>query len=187
MQKYSLINLYRFSMHLLLILCTNRWHSWSLLVILCNNRNHSVKHSPVFYKLSSITKQISNIYQISSYFKFTSVFFLWMFLRPIKEINCKTSFAEQNRFFSKLRFSKFKKFASSSVFGEFKLAQISLNFTASCCILKIRDLGKKRVRPLFTYVLFLRYLILNRILLRFSIWIYVVEYMLLNIPNKIIV
>ena len=41
--------------------------------------------------------------------------------------------------FSKLRFSKFKKFAANSVFGELQLT-ISLNFENSCWNLKIRGL-----------------------------------------------
>ena len=45
--------------------------------------------------------------------------------------------------YSKLRFSKFKKFVSRLVFGELQLTQISLNFQTSCCNLKIRDLGVK--------------------------------------------
>ena len=43
----------------------------------------------------------------------------------------------------KLRFSKFKKFASTSAFGELQLTQISLNFQTSCCNLKIGGLGTK--------------------------------------------
>ena len=42
--------------------------------------------------------------------------------------------------FSKLRFSGFKKFVTSSVFGELQLTQISLNFKTSCCNLKIKGL-----------------------------------------------
>ena len=38
--------------------------------------------------------------------------------------------------FSKVRFSKFEKFVSRSVFGEVKLMQISLNFKFSCWKLK---------------------------------------------------
>ena len=45
--------------------------------------------------------------------------------------------------FSKLRFSKFKKFVIRSVFGELQLTQISLNFETFCCSLKIRGLGTK--------------------------------------------
>ena len=47
--------------------------------------------------------------------------------------------------FSKLRFSGFKKFVTRSVFGELQLTQISLNFEASCCNLKVRVLGTKYV------------------------------------------
>ena len=39
--------------------------------------------------------------------------------------------------FPKLRFSKFKKFVSRSVFGELQLTQISLNYKTPCCNLKI--------------------------------------------------
>ena len=45
--------------------------------------------------------------------------------------------------FTKLRFSGFKKFVTKSVFGQLQLTQVSLNFKASCCNLKIRDLGTK--------------------------------------------
>ena len=51
--------------------------------------------------------------------------------------------------FSKLRFSKSKKFVSRSVFGEFQLTQI-LNFKTSCYNLKIRGLGAK----LFVWLLY---------------------------------
>ena len=43
----------------------------------------------------------------------------------------------------KTRFSKFKKFVSTSAFGEPQLTQISLNFQTSCCNLKIGGLGAK--------------------------------------------
>ena len=42
-----------------------------------------------------------------------------------------------------LQLSKFKKFASRSVFGELQLTQISLNFKTTCYNLKIRGLGAK--------------------------------------------
>ena len=45
--------------------------------------------------------------------------------------------------YSKLRFSKFKKFVSRSVFGQLQLMQISLNFQTSCCNIKARRLGAK--------------------------------------------
>ena len=45
--------------------------------------------------------------------------------------------------FSKLRFFRFEKFASRSVFVELQLTQISLNFKSSRCNLKIRGLGAK--------------------------------------------
>ena len=35
--------------------------------------------------------------------------------------------------FSKLRFSKFEKFISGSVYGDLQLTQISSNFKPSCC------------------------------------------------------
>ena len=44
---------------------------------------------------------------------------------------------------SKLFFSKFKKFVSSSVFGELQLTQISSNSKTSFCNLKIRGLAAK--------------------------------------------
>ena len=47
------------------------------------------------------------------------------------------------KLFSKLRFPKFKKFVSRSVFGELQVTQISLNFQTSCCDLKIGGLGAK--------------------------------------------
>ena len=45
--------------------------------------------------------------------------------------------------FSKLRFSGFKKFVTSSVFGELKLTQITMNFKTSCCNLKLSGLKTK--------------------------------------------
>ena len=45
--------------------------------------------------------------------------------------------------FSKLRFPRFKKFVTRSVFGELQLTQISLNFKSFCCNLKTRGLGTK--------------------------------------------
>ena len=45
--------------------------------------------------------------------------------------------------FSKLWFSKFKKFVATSVFGELQLTQMLLNFKTSCCNLKIRGLEAK--------------------------------------------
>ena len=50
---------------------------------------------------------------------------------------------EKKQAFLKLRFSKFKKFISRSMFGEFQLTQISLNFKKSCRNLKIRGLEAK--------------------------------------------
>ena len=58
--------------------------------------------------------------------------------------------------FSKLRFSAFKKFVTRSVFGELQLTQVSLNFKASCCNLKIRGLGAKMCVWLFYYFNFKR-------------------------------
>ena len=45
--------------------------------------------------------------------------------------------------YSKLCFYNFKKFVSRSVFGEYQLTHISLNFQTSCCGLKIRGQGAK--------------------------------------------
>ena len=45
--------------------------------------------------------------------------------------------------FSKIWFSKFKKFVATSVFGELQLTQMSLNFNTSFCNLKIRGVGTK--------------------------------------------
>ena len=45
--------------------------------------------------------------------------------------------------FSKLRFSRFKKIFTRSVFGELQLTQIWLNFKSSYCNLKIIRLGAK--------------------------------------------
>ena len=45
--------------------------------------------------------------------------------------------------FSTLRFSKFNKFVTRSVFGELQLTQISLNLETSCFNLKIRGLAEK--------------------------------------------
>ena len=50
---------------------------------------------------------------------------------------------EKKLTFSKLRFSKFKKFTTRSVFEELQLAHIALNFKFSCCNLKIIGLGAK--------------------------------------------
>ena len=46
--------------------------------------------------------------------------------------------------FSKLRFSRFKKFCHQVSVGELQLTQISLNFKTSSCNLKIRRLGAKQ-------------------------------------------
>ena len=55
--------------------------------------------------------------------------------------------------FSKLRFSKLKKFVTRSVSGELQLMQILLNFKTPCFNLKIRDLGAKLcvAFPLFKF------------------------------------
>ena len=45
--------------------------------------------------------------------------------------------------FSKLRFSKFKKFVTRSVYGLLEYMLISLNFQTFCCNLKIRGLWAK--------------------------------------------
>ena len=44
---------------------------------------------------------------------------------------------------SNIRFSKFKKFVTKSVFGELQLTQVSLNFHTSCCNLETSGLGAK--------------------------------------------
>ena len=74
-----------------------------------------------------------------------------MFINLIKEINrliskgmskiYLKSYYWEILMFSKLRFSKFKKFVFRSVFGELQLTQISLNFKTLCSNLKIRGLG----------------------------------------------
>ena len=53
--------------------------------------------------------------------------------------------------FSRLRIFKFKKFVSSSVFGELHFAQISLNFKTPSCNLQIRGLGKKNMQSSFLF------------------------------------
>ena len=53
--------------------------------------------------------------------------------------------------FRKLRFSKFNKIVTGSVFGEPQLTQISLNFKTYCCNLKNRGLGAKLCVWLFCY------------------------------------
>ena len=53
--------------------------------------------------------------------------------------------------FSKLRFSGFKKFVTRSVFSELQFTKISLNFKTSCCNLKIRGLGAKRLFYYFNF------------------------------------
>ena len=53
--------------------------------------------------------------------------------------------------FRKLRFSKFNKIVTGSVFGEPQLTQISLNFKTYCCNLKNRGLGPKLCVWLFCY------------------------------------
>ena len=50
---------------------------------------------------------------------------------------------EKKPTFLKLRLSKSKKFISRSVFGEFQLTQILLNFKTPCRNLKIRGLEAK--------------------------------------------
>ena len=58
---------------------------------------------------------------------------------------------------SKLRFPKFKKFISWSVFRELQLTQISLNFKTSCWNLKNRGLGAKLCVWLVFFVLFFHF------------------------------
>ena len=81
-----------------------------------------------------------------------------MFINPIneinrlrKEINSLLSKGMSNIYlkvtyetFPKLRFSVSKKFVTRSVFGEFQLTQISLNFKTSRCSLKTQGLGAKQ-------------------------------------------
>ena len=82
-----------------------------------------------------------------------------MFLSSVKEIN--KLLKEMNRLLSKgmsnnnskitiektdalkIRFSRFQKFISWSVFGELKLTHMLLKFKTFCCNLKIRGLGAK--------------------------------------------
>ena len=66
-----------------------------------------------------------------------------MYFSSIKEINRLLRKGTTNIYikvtkvtFLKLRFSKFKKFVSTSVFGELQLTQTSLNFQTSCCNLR---------------------------------------------------
>ena len=54
---------------------------------------------------------------------------------------------EKKLTFSKLRFSKFKKFFTRSVFGELQLTRISLNFKTSCYSLEIRGLEGSWFKP----------------------------------------
>ena len=79
-----------------------------------------------------------------------------MFINSMKEVNrlakkidrllskeCQifaSNFLLRKSDVSKLRFYKFKKFVSRTVFGEFQLPQISLNFKTFCCNLKVRGL-----------------------------------------------
>ena len=89
-----------------------------------------------------------------------------MFLSSIKGINRLISKRMSNIYskvtiekkltFSKLQFSKFKKFGNSSVFWELQLMQISLNFKTSCYNLKVRGLGSRSC-GLFFYFSFERY------------------------------
>ena len=72
-------------------------------------------------------------------------------IRSIEEINRSISKGMSNIYFSssywekltfsKLQFSKFKKFVTRSVFDELQIMQISLNFKTSCC--KKSDLGAR--------------------------------------------
>ena len=62
----------------------------------------------------------------------------------MSNIYLKVTIAKNEKLtFSKLRFFKFKKFFTRSVFGELQLMQISLNFKTSCCNLKIKGLKAK--------------------------------------------
>ena len=53
--------------------------------------------------------------------------------------------------FSKLWFSKFKKFASRAVFEELQFTRIPLNFKTSCCNLKMGGLAAKKSIWVFYY------------------------------------
>ena len=88
-----------------------------------------------------------------------------MFFNSVKEINMLRK--EMKRMsniylkvttekFSKLRFSGFKKFVNSPVFGKLQLTQISLKFKTSSCNLNIRVLGSKLSVWLFNYFNFER-------------------------------
>ena len=75
-----------------------------------------------------------------------------MFFSSIKKINRLISKEVSNVYlkvtiekvtYSKLRFSKFKKFVSRSIFEGFQLTQVSLSFRTSCCSLKIKRLVAK--------------------------------------------
>ena len=75
-----------------------------------------------------------------------------MFFSSIKKINRLISKEVSNVYlkvtiekvtYSKLRFSKFKKFFSGSIFEGFQLTQVSLSFRTSCCSLKIKRLVAK--------------------------------------------
>ena len=89
-----------------------------------------------------------------------------MFFSLIKKINGSISKRVSNIYlkvtiellptFSKLRFSKFMKFVSRSVFLELQLTQVSLNFKTSCSNLKIRGLEAKLCMWLFCYLNFER-------------------------------
>ena len=66
------------------------------------------------------------------------------FGRLHKNMNCAFPLKVNIEKFSKLWFSGFKSFFTSSVFEELQLTlQISLNFKNPCCNLKIRGLGGK--------------------------------------------
>ena len=58
--------------------------------------------------------------------------------------------------YSKLQFSKFKNFASRSVFGKLQFTQVLHNFQASCCNSKIRGLGTKLCVTFLPIILILK-------------------------------
>ena len=81
-------------------------------------------------------------------FKFTPMFFYSMFLIDVLQFNVKyllKSYYWEKQTFSKLRFSKFKKCVFRSVFGEFQLTQVSLNFWNFLLQFKNQRSGSKTV------------------------------------------
>ena len=94
----------------------------------------------VFGKVNSLFYTAS-LRMLVCLFKYTPVFFKWMFLQSIKEINRLINTEISNIYlnsshwkltFSKLWFSKFEKLVSRSVFEELQFKQTSLSFKTSC-------------------------------------------------------